>query len=269
MWSGSNRTSVTPRHKRTSWMPARWSPRSTTRRSRRSALPFAQGNDTIDLGNVLEPSSGIVVNGGGGSNTLIGSAVPDTLSLTGENSGNGTGLTFRNAQNLISGPAGDVFAFQPTGSIDGTITGQGGNNTLDYSAYAADVNVSLALQTGTATTGFSGTATAIGGGFGGSVAGFNQIQHLLGSNNYFNPLTGGYLNGYVNGQIALNGYVNTLVGPNLNTTWTLTGNNVGSLVSTGNSLAYTLDWKSFANLEGGSAQRLLQVRQLGVRHRDA
>jgi hypothetical protein len=98
-----------------------------------------------------------VVGSTASNNTLFGANTSNTWSITAANAGtiNGT-LTFSNFQYLKGGSADDSFAFAAGGNVSGSINGEGGDNTLDYSALSAGVTVNL--TTGTAShVGSSGT----------------------------------------------------------------------------------------------------------------
>jgi hypothetical protein len=191
------------------------------------AVTLAAGDDTIDLGDVLVPAKGITLDGGAGSNTLLAQDTTNTWAITAADTGSVNGVAFTNVGTLMGGTGADTFAFNPSSSLSGTINGGGGSDTIDYSAFGKAVSVDLRKQTATATDWFAGKATA--------TAGFFQIQNLVGS------------------RVA-----STLTGPNLDTVWSLTKTNQGSLSSAGSSLTYTLTYQRFANLVGGSGQDAFQ-----------
>jgi Ca2+-binding RTX toxin-like protein len=78
--------------------------------------------------------------------------------------------------NLTGATGDDTFTFLPGGSVSGTLTGGIGTNTIDYSAYTADVTVNL----------LTGAATGVGGGVNNRVVGVANV--IGGSGN--NTLTG-------------------------------------------------------------------------------
>jgi Ca2+-binding RTX toxin-like protein len=114
----------------------------------------------------VESVSGSVnLNGGAGTNLLIGPDSASTWTLTDANAGSLNDLiAFASFQNLTGGSADDRFLFNNGGSLAGAIDGGGGTNEFDYSAYTGDITVNLAL----------GTATNVGG----SV---RNIQNVTGS----------------------------------------------------------------------------------------
>jgi hypothetical protein len=107
-----------------------------------------RGNDRF----LVDQGYGLTgLDGGPGNNTLDLSPYyrsPQLVSITGPNSGYVAGEfgAFANIQNLVTGSTNDNFGFRGTGSLDGTIDGGGGSNTLDYSHYVGDVTVDLALN---------------------------------------------------------------------------------------------------------------------------
>ena len=130
-----------------------------------------------------------------GFDNLIGGSGADTFEISAAQT-----------LNLNGGAGDDVFAFKPGGSLTGNLNGGTGFDTLDYSGYGANVNVSLA----------AGTATGVGG----SVSG---IEKLVGSN-LNNTIEGD------NGDNVLIGGAgnNTLVGRGGNDRYVFSGNNWGT-----------------------------------------
>ena len=168
--------------------------------------------------------------------TLTGGNFDSIFRIEGTNHGSffpqggsvSTGLAFSNMDILHGGSGNNIFRMRPTTNsndpvdITGAISGSG-VNTLDYTYYNAPVQLTLAPPT-------SPTATWLVGS-GSGVNSFRQIQHLIGSTSS----------------------TNTLTGADLNTTWTLTGSNAGSMVAAGSSQNLSLDWQSFAYLVGGTS----------------
>ena len=120
-----------------------------------------------------------------GLDTLIGPDVATVWYVTGSNAGTVGAATFSSFENLTGGSGADQFVFLPGGSVGGNIDGGGGTNTLDYSAISTPVTLNLAATT---STGIGGTFTNI------------------------NDFIGGW-------------GINTVVGPNGPTTYTITGPN--------------------------------------------
>ncbi|MCG8324718.1 MAG: ABC transporter C-terminal domain-containing protein [Thiotrichales bacterium] len=121
--------------------------------------------------------------------------------------------------NLTGGTMDDSFNFMTgssmTGTIDGGVTGT--NDVLDWSAFNADVSITLAAP-GT-DNGFQGTtATGIG-------TGYDNINAIVGDA----------------------GQSNTLIGDNVASSFNISGADIGTYTG-GN----TLGWTGFGNLTGGS-----------------
>ncbi|MEQ9481176.1 CHAT domain-containing protein [Coleofasciculus sp. F4-SAH-05] len=106
---------------------------------------------TIDFGNsnstgtitLNSNSTSYPINIIGGS-TLVGANQNTTWEITGIDQGNINSLTFENIGNLTGGSADDTFVFSDDASISGTITGNAGTDTLDYSAVTTPLTVDLA-----------------------------------------------------------------------------------------------------------------------------
>lgn len=120
--------------------------------------------------------------GSQGTNTLAGSNADTTYTITGHNAIQVMGLTFGGFQSIVGGSGNDTFAFQTGGSLDGSIDGGGGTNTLTYAAYTGNVIVNLQLHTA---TGVGGTITNIQ-----NVGAGNGNDMIVGDANP-NVLTGG------------------------------------------------------------------------------
>jgi hypothetical protein len=157
-----------------------------------ASLPFqaidlntGAGDDTVVL---QTASGGLVIDGQGGTNTLIGPNAAATWTITGTNAGTIAGVAFfSNFQRLTGGSANDTLKFAPAGRVTGRISGGLGTNTLDYSidgGSAATVN--LATSTASRTGGIAG------------------IQALVGST-----------------------AADRLIGPNKTNFWSITGSNTG------------------------------------------
>lgn len=124
------------------------------------------GDDTFTGNSGAIGSSPLTVDGLGGDNTLIINVGTDVVwNLTGANSGNvASGLVaYSNIQNLFGGTGADDFVFGVGGSVGGIIDGQGGSDTLDYSAFATSVTVNFQTGTSTNTGGISNIENFTGG----------------------------------------------------------------------------------------------------------
>jgi filamentous hemagglutinin family protein len=105
--------------------------------------------DTFTLGN-----NGVVANidGGGGSNRLVGPNQTNTWNLSGTNSGIvNNRIAFQNIQNLTGGRSNDTFVFADGARIDGVLDGNNGRDTLDYRAYRSPLFIDLANKIATGT----------------------------------------------------------------------------------------------------------------------
>jgi Ca2+-binding RTX toxin-like protein len=149
-------------------------------------LKSGSGNDQFTIKApppiVLPTLFPISIDGGAGTNTLIGSDAPSTWTITSANAGSVGTVSFSSIQNLTGGSAINTFALQTGGSLSGTLDGGSGTNTLDYSAFKGNVTVDLPL----------GTATAVGKGIANikNVIGSQGNDILVGDANP-NVLTGG------------------------------------------------------------------------------
>jgi hypothetical protein len=87
------------------------------------------GNDTFTVLAGATLSSNL--NGGGGSNTLVGPNTTCTWSIFSNNEGAlVSALLFSSIQNLTGGTGSNTFNLDAGGSLSGTLTGGGGTNTL-------------------------------------------------------------------------------------------------------------------------------------------
>ncbi|MEJ7637579.1 MAG: hypothetical protein WKF75_06200 [Singulisphaera sp.] len=94
----------------------------------------------------------------------VGPGLGNTFDITGFNSGTlNTDLSFSFVENLRGNTAADAFKFGASGVISGTVNGQGGTDTLDYSARTAAVSVNLLNGTATSTGGVSNIEDVAGG----------------------------------------------------------------------------------------------------------
>jgi hypothetical protein len=100
----------------------------------------------------LTTAPALKIDAGNGSNALVGPDTTTMWTISGVNSGSLGKVKFSNIQNLVGGSAGDVFKFGPSGSLSGSISGGGGGDWLDYSAWPATSSVTVNLVTGAATS---------------------------------------------------------------------------------------------------------------------
>ncbi|MBL6965921.1 MAG: hypothetical protein ISR60_05145, partial [Anaerolineales bacterium] len=127
----------------------------------------ASGNDTIQFdasftrnGNqrvTYDVVESIGLDGGGGTDTLVGPDAATTFDITGANSGILTTadstLPFTSFENLSGATKVDTFVFRDAGSISGNLAGGSLSDILDYSNRTSAVTINLV----------TGSAPAIGG----------------------------------------------------------------------------------------------------------
>jgi len=107
-----------------------------------------QGDDRF----IIDQGYGLTtLDGGPGNNTLDLSPYylgPQVIGILQRDAGYVAGEIgwFSHVQNLVTGTTDDTFAFRGPGHLDGSIDGGGGTNTLDYSQYAGNITVDLALN---------------------------------------------------------------------------------------------------------------------------
>jgi hypothetical protein len=188
----------------------------------RVVLDTSNGVDTIGVQST-PPGTTVAINGGTGSNTLVGSTVDNTWSITGDNAGTLASatidgpLSFTSVQNLTGGTANNTFVFSDGAAISGNLDGGAGGGALDFTAYSASVVVDL--QTGTAT------------GVGGSIANITKVSGSTGGGaGVYNILVGNGGNVLSGG----NGRPNLLVAGS--SASTLTGGDDGNILIGGTTL---------------------------------
>jgi hypothetical protein len=142
--------------------------------------------------NTVTVTGGFVILAGNaaGTNTLTGPDAATTWPILGPNAGDfgsgGAGGSFTDYQNLVGGSGDNTFVFSDAATLSGTITGGGGTNTLDSSAYSTSEFFAV-----------SGPNAGSG-----TVGAFSNIQNLIGGaggNNDFAFGDGGSLDGSLNG----------------------------------------------------------------------
>ncbi len=149
------------------------------------------GNDVIKMGASADLTGAI--QGGAGSDTLVGATQSNIWNVTGTGSGSLNGLAFGDIENLTGSSAPDWFEIGPLGSITGNLNGGiGNNNTLSYANWLTGVSVNLAnnsaSQVGSAVTNFS---IVIGGNGDDTLIGNATRSSILIGNAGIDTLTGG------------------------------------------------------------------------------
>ena len=198
--------------------------------------------DGVTVGGVVDGGGGIdEANFLGATNLILGGAGlisietltapggqltgPDAVNLwtvTGLNAGTllsgGNTTTFSGFANLTGGGLVDTFVLTDTFTVSGVINGAVGIDVLDLTAYTSVTNVNIA---GSDVQGFDGVVVD---GVPATIVNFDGISDIRG------------------GTLA-----NTLTGADALNTWTVSGANAGTLLSGGNTTAFS----GFANLTGG------------------
>jgi Ca2+-binding RTX toxin-like protein len=109
-----------------------------------------------------------------GFETLQGGSKADTFTISAAD---------HSIQQLKGGAGDDVFKFLPGGQLAAVLDGQGGTNTLDYSALSSSVTVNLAAGTATNTGGLvlGGMQNVTGGSGNDTITGDAQNNVLIGN----------------------------------------------------------------------------------------
>lgn len=183
------------------------------------------------------------LNGGAGSDTLIGDNTPNTFDILGADSGNATGVgSFANIENLTGNANTDDFFFGAVGSLSGVVNGSTNTDSVDYSAVAGAVTVTIGAA------GFLNIESFVGNNTDSTLIGANTLNdwditgindgtlNLTTSFTDFNNITGGTNNdtfnisgGSISGVIDGGLGTDTLVGDISNNTWNITGANSGNV----------------------------------------
>lgn len=121
------------------------------------------------------------LDGGAGSDKLIGRNAASTWTITANNAGKVGNATFTAVENLTGGTLNDTFKFSNGAGVSGTIDGGGGVNTLNYAAYLTAVKVNLLLGTATGTGGISNIRNVTGGAANDILVGDTNNNVLTGS----------------------------------------------------------------------------------------
>ena len=142
---------------------------------------IVNGNQTIEYKAVED----LVVNGGGGNDTLTGPDVETSFDISGANSGTFTtiddSVTFSAIESLSGASKADAFIFQTGGSLSGSVDGGTGIDTLNYSNLASGVTVSLAAGTAPGVSGLSNMEKIIGTSLADSLTGDANDNIFLGN----------------------------------------------------------------------------------------
>ena len=225
------------------------------------------GNNTNNTANLVTTSvtnytvDGTISNFNGSTTSTVNFAGPVAI--------NSSGITTSGAQTYHSNVTlGHDTTLTSSGSsiaLNAGITGAGrtlnltGANdfTIATNLGVANINVTGGTSNNTLTVQTNNPIWNITGSDAGDLTGipelsgnfnFSNIQNLVGGNNTSNTfvLQGGTLSGRITGG----GNNNTLVGGNIDNTWTITGNNQGTVTGIGGSFS------GIQNLTGGNANNI-------------
>ncbi|MFN9384180.1 MAG: SdrD B-like domain-containing protein [Pirellulaceae bacterium] len=206
----------------------------------------------ITAGGIVATNIRTIV-GGTLVDTLTGPNAATTWTISGSNSGalvvGPSTIAFSGVENVTGGTLNDQFLFTASGVVTGTLTGNSGVDAVDLSAIATGIDLQLGTNTGVA--GVVGKLLTVEQ----LVANGANSNRLLGSNvatPYVIDTAGKITAG---GIIATNirtivggTLVDTLTGPNMAATWTVSGPNAGSIQLGANAIAFS----GVENLVGGT-----------------
>ena len=182
------------------------------------------------------------LNGGAGTDTLIGDNTANTWTISAADAGSATGVgSFADIENLTGNADTDDFAFGPAGSLSGVVDGSTGTDSVNYSAVAGAVTVVMGAA------GFSNIETFVGNNSNSTLVGANTVNAwtITGINDGtinsttftdFNNLTGGTSDdtfalsgGSISGVIDGGLGTDTLIGDIGANTWDIIGANSGAV----------------------------------------
>ena len=173
--------------------------------------------------------------------TFIGPVNTNNWVITGNNDGTIGTVSFNNFNNLVGNVTADYFNFQNGSAITGSIDGDTGLDTVDFSLESGVVNVAIGTAGFTRIETFIGndaSSTLIGDniantwivndindGTVGAITffGFNNLTGNAGIDDF--NLNGGSITGTVNGA----GGVNSITADNVSNAWTITAANSGNV----------------------------------------
>ena len=169
-------------------------------------------------------ASAVVIQGGGGTDTLVGPSggLGTTWTLTGSESGTLANsslppVSFSGITNLTGGSGVDTFLVQPGSSGFGTLDGGGGQNTLSYASFTTNVTVNLLSHTATKLGSVANFTMVVGGSGNDTLTADNTGADTLAGGLGNDTLTGGagadaLLGGAGNDTLRAGGGRNLLVG---------------------------------------------------------
>jgi hypothetical protein len=226
----------------------------------------SSGQISVD-GTTYSNVGAIVGNTGSLSDTLTGPAVNSTWTVNAINSGTlnvgSTTVSFTGIENLTGSAAADRFVFTNSGSISGTVTGGAATGVIDQ--------IDLSAKTTAMDFRLNTTTNSVSGAIGTNYTGIEQItgNSVVGSR--VTRMNNAAMNWAVtpSGQIDVGGVLysgvreiagglgaDTLTGPARTNTWTISGNNAGTLAIPGASFVFT----GIENLKGGIAEDHFEIQ---------
>ncbi|NEP59056.1 MAG: CHAT domain-containing protein, partial [Symploca sp. SIO2G7] len=216
------------------------------------------GGDLTDTF-ILNGGSVTNINGGAGTNTLVGDNQNNNWNLTAPDAGNLNNTNnFTGIQNFIGGSLDDSFIVGDGVELNGSISDNGGTDNIDFSAYTTPLTVNLEILGAVGIEEIIGTTAAESTLRGANNPNSWEITDINsgiidGTLQFtdFNNIVGGFsedtftLNGGEVDNINGGGGINTLVGENTSNTWNLTGADAGNINGTN-------DFTGIQNLTGGN-----------------
>jgi len=182
------------------------------------------------------------LDGGAGTDTLIGDNTANTWTISAADAGSATGVgSFASIENLTGNADTDDFAFGPAGSLSGVVDGSTGTDSVNYSAVAGAVTVVIGAA------GFSNIETFVGNNSNSTLVGANAVNAWTitgindgtinsttftdfnnltgGTNDDTFTLSGGSISGVIDGGLG----TDTMVGDITANTWDIIGADSGTV----------------------------------------
>jgi hypothetical protein len=206
-----------------------------------------------------------IIAGGPSTDTVRGPAVASTWNIHSANGGSlvipGAALSFTGIENLTGSTASDSFILGNAGSLSGTMNAGSGSDSLDLTAKSDDLD--FQLNTANSIPGilgtFSGFEQIAGNGAAGTkVTRVNNVTTAWVINAMKQVVLGTMTFSGVN-TIAGGPGADTITGPAVDSTWTISSANSGSVAITGASFAFT----GIENLRGGTASDAFEILPAG------
>ena len=230
-----------------------------------SFVDFTSLTGGSDVDTFAFSSGGVLaggIDGGASDDTLSGDNTANSWDISALDAGQLNGSGYSNIENLVGNADVDTFVFADGSGVSGTVDGQGGIDSVDFSAETGTVDVQLGF------TGFSNIETFTGNGSDSRITAepalndwlitgadsgtittstftttFSAFNHLLGNtgDDTF-TLSGGSISGSISGG----GGNDTLIGDAINNSWNVSGADSGSVSG-------VAAFSAIANLTGNSS----------------